>query len=261
MARDADGNALNRAHRRQHLLSGLLECGCCGGRYIIIVPERYGCSTRRSKGTCDNRLMIDRQEIERRVLAGLKDRLMAPELVDAFITEYRAEIRQVAAASVSRRSSLSRGLADVDRKIAGILHAIEDGNYNPSLTKRLSELEAEKMQSEKELAANDPPATIELHPNLSALYRSKVEKLETALSEPEMRVEAAAAIASLISKIVLTPSGGTLDVRLYGDLAQMLGLGAAPATEGPVSGETGPLLSVVAGTRIGRDRHLLAVLI
>ena len=30
VARDAGGNALNRAHRRKFLLSGLLVCGCCG---------------------------------------------------------------------------------------------------------------------------------------------------------------------------------------------------------------------------------------
>jgi site-specific DNA recombinase len=29
MTRDVDGNAVNRAHRRKYLLSGLLECGVC----------------------------------------------------------------------------------------------------------------------------------------------------------------------------------------------------------------------------------------
>ncbi len=42
MGRDAAGNALNRAHRRILLLSGILFCGCCGGPYIIVTPERYG---------------------------------------------------------------------------------------------------------------------------------------------------------------------------------------------------------------------------
>jgi site-specific DNA recombinase len=143
--------------------------------------------------------MIDRREIELRVLAGLKDRLLAPELVELFIAEYRAEMRRATAVAASQRSTLARALAEVDRKIAGILRAIEDGNYNPALTKRLTEFEAEKTQTEKMLAANDPPTKIELHPNLPALYRSTVEKLETALAAPEARVEAAAAIASLIS--------------------------------------------------------------
>ena len=34
-------------------------------------------------------------------------------------------------------------------------------------------------------------------------------------------------IGGLISRIVLTPNGDTLEVWLYGDLAQMLGLGAS----------------------------------
>ena len=54
MSRDADGNALNRAHRRKYLLSGLLECGVCGGGYTIIDAANYGCATHRSKGTCSN---------------------------------------------------------------------------------------------------------------------------------------------------------------------------------------------------------------
>ena len=33
IGRDPVGNALNRAHRRHFLLSGLLICGSCGGGY------------------------------------------------------------------------------------------------------------------------------------------------------------------------------------------------------------------------------------
>ena len=63
MRRDESGNALNRAHRRQFLLSGLLACGCCGGGYAIMGLDRYGCATRRSKGTCSNSFTIDRAEM------------------------------------------------------------------------------------------------------------------------------------------------------------------------------------------------------
>jgi hypothetical protein len=57
---------------------------------------------------------------------------------------------------------------------------------------------------------------------------------------------------------LLTPNGDTLDVRLYGDLAQMLGLGATPAAKGP-AGEAGPMMSVVAGTRNHLYRTVLLV--
>jgi site-specific DNA recombinase len=42
MTRDADGNRLNRAHRRKYLLSGLLECGLCGGGFTIVNATDYG---------------------------------------------------------------------------------------------------------------------------------------------------------------------------------------------------------------------------
>ena len=64
MGRDESGNALNRAHRRRFLLSGLLVCGCCGGGYTIMAKDRYGCAGRRSKGTCANDRTIIRPEIE-----------------------------------------------------------------------------------------------------------------------------------------------------------------------------------------------------
>jgi site-specific DNA recombinase len=86
--RDDSGNALNRAHRRRFLLSGLLKCGCCGGGATIVAQDRYGCATRRSKGTCDNSATVSRQEIEARVLEGLKERLLAPELVREFIRAF-----------------------------------------------------------------------------------------------------------------------------------------------------------------------------
>lgn len=50
ISRDDGGNALNRAHRRQFLFSGLLHCHTCGG-YAIIVKDEYGCSNHRRKGT------------------------------------------------------------------------------------------------------------------------------------------------------------------------------------------------------------------
>jgi DNA invertase Pin-like site-specific DNA recombinase len=96
IGRNGEGNALNRAHRRRYLLSGLLVCGCCGGGYTIVGPDRYGCATRRSKGTCSNTLAIGRNEIEARVLEGLRERMMAPKLVPAFIDEFKAEFHRLA---------------------------------------------------------------------------------------------------------------------------------------------------------------------
>ena len=78
-------------HRARFLLSGLMRCGCCGGGYTIIGKDRYGCATRRQKGTCDNGRTITRQQIEARVFDGLKERLLAPDLVAEFVSAVQEE--------------------------------------------------------------------------------------------------------------------------------------------------------------------------
>src|SRR5271168_2975568 len=95
MCRDATGNPLNRAHRRKFLLSGLLECGCCGAGYAILAQDRYGCANRWSKATCTNDVTINRQTVEQRVVAGLKDRLLTPDLVETFITTFQEELARL----------------------------------------------------------------------------------------------------------------------------------------------------------------------
>ncbi len=258
IGRDAAGNALNRVHRRQYLLSGLLVCGACGAGYTIIGKDRYGCAAHKARGTCANSRTLKRQAIEARVLAGLKDRLMAPDLVAEFVAEFQAEVNRSARAAERRAAATRRDLAAVERRIAGILTAIEDGNYNPTLTARLTELEARKTTLEADLAAAGPPPVVRLHPNLPAVYRDNVARLEQALDTDDTRAEAAEIIRGLIDRIVLTPTDDGLAAELHGDLAQILALcdGAKDKRghkcELPGTGVPGSQLSVVAGARYQR---------
>jgi hypothetical protein len=75
----------------------------------------------------------------------------------------------------------------VERKIASVIRAIEDSLYQPSMKKRLAELEAEKGDLEQRLATAPEPPKVLLHPNLAKLYREKVASLETALADPRSK--------------------------------------------------------------------------
>jgi site-specific DNA recombinase len=244
------GNALNRAHRRRFLLSGLLVCGCCGGAYTIIGLDRYGCATRRSKGTCSNTFAIGRADIEERVVNGLRERMMAPELVAAFVDEFNAELRRLAGNAEAERNGARRVLANVERKIAGIVRAIEDGAYHPTLKDRLTTLEKEKEAASARVAAARPEPVLRLHPGLHALYKKKVENLAAALNEPGTAAEAGDIMRGLIDCIVLTPADGILKANLYGDLARLMNFADAqePTTKSAGSRGDPALLSVVAGT-------------
>ncbi len=246
-----DGRALNRAHRRRFLFSGLLHCSLCGGGYTIVAKDRYGCATRRAKGTCTNAITITRREIEDRVLSGLKDKLMAPELVRTFVEEFQTEVNRLQAEHQQEIAAKRSHLDAINRKIAGILAAIEDGNYNRSLTQRLGTLEGEQEALERELAQIPDEPTLRLHPRLADVYADKVARLEQALNDPAIKTEAAEILRGLIDRIELNPrqDGSGLDARLHGDLVRILEFceAAQDKKELPGSGEPGSQLSVVAG--------------
>jgi site-specific DNA recombinase len=118
-------NPLNDRHRPRFLLSGLLTCGICGGGYTIRAKDRYGCATRGRQGTCSNARTISRQELERRVLDGLRGSLLTPELVAEFISEYQREWNRLQSERGRETAKRTRRLADVKRRIAGLVDAIE----------------------------------------------------------------------------------------------------------------------------------------
>src|SRR5450631_1689483 len=131
--RKAHAERLNRLRRPAFLLSGLLTCGCCGGKYGIIVNDRYGCLGHFRKGTCDNGRTIRRDEIERRVLTGLTDKLVSPEAVAVAVRAYVEETNRQNHERRAQAETSRRALEKIDRGVKGILDAIEDGMYQPAV--------------------------------------------------------------------------------------------------------------------------------
>jgi len=236
-------NALARRpthHRRRpkRLLSGLVFCGVCGGGYTVLGLDRFGCSTYREKGTCTNKRTIAVHKLENRVLEGLKKHLLAPEAVAEFVREYHAEMKRQKATEADRRKNLERELAEVTRKIAGMIAAIEDGMYHPSMKEKMTALEDRKAEINAELAGIEAPIVLEMHPNLPDLYARKVERLQEALnSDTDTRHEAVTILRSLIDKIVLHAGEkrGELHIELHGELAAILRFGHREQT-----GDQGP---------------------
>ena len=247
--RTARANRLNGTHRPRHLLSGLLECGACGGPYAMRGQDRYGCSNHVMNGSCSNSRGIRRTELEERVLVGLRDHLMAPEAADAAVRAWAEETNRLNRERSASSEAERKELADVEKNIEGIVDAIQDGAYSAVLKERLHKLEARKEELTKRLAT--VPAEIpDIHPNVAGVYRRKVARLANALGKPEERDAAAAAIRGLIDGIVLTPGEkrGELQVTLRGELGRILewtGTGAEKEkTDTPISGMS---VSVVAG--------------
>ena len=101
-----------------HLLSGLLECGVCGGPYAMRGQGRYGCSNHVMNGSCANGRGIRRAEIEERVHAGLKDHLLAPEAAAEAMRAWAEETNRLNRERRTSGESDRKELARVEKKIA-----------------------------------------------------------------------------------------------------------------------------------------------
>ncbi|WP_217351029.1 MULTISPECIES: zinc ribbon domain-containing protein, partial [unclassified Ruegeria] len=189
---------MGNARRAKHLLSGLLRCGACGGGIAVISQTHIGCSAARSKGTCNNRKSVARTKVVVRVLTVLSDHLMAPELFRAFCKEFVAETYQLRAMLQTSHASEAAELAKTSHALEHLVQALIDGATASTVKDKMAELEARKAQLENDLNAAPAPQPV-LHPNMSAIYHSKVSNLAEAHNEPDVRGEAAEALRVLVA--------------------------------------------------------------
>ena len=93
--------------RSSHLLSGLVRCQECGSHSASIGCDYLACSAARGSGTYSNRQRIRRTALEGLIIDGLRQRLMAPELVEEFIRAFRTRSISSAVKTTSRLSGSS----------------------------------------------------------------------------------------------------------------------------------------------------------
>jgi site-specific DNA recombinase len=236
-------NHLTGSRRRKFFLSGLLKCGDCGGGYTIVSTDRYGCANRKNRGTCFNSKTIKRQDIEERVLSGLKHKLLEPKALSQFIDEYIVQLKKLEKASEFEQKGLRQDLNKIDKRLNAILHAIEQGVVTDSTQNRIVELEVQKAK----LSANLEKDFMHPKPDkeMISIYRKKVKDLSSAIYEPGIKHAAMDALRPLIDKIILKPTNAAdMQVELYGSIAAMVALDNG---KGQNFSDLSVRLSVVAG--------------
>ena len=247
-------NRLNGTRRPKSLLSGLVFCGCCGGPYSLRGADRFACSNHISKGACSNSRTIPREELEARVLSGLKDRMMAPEIVEEAMRAYAEETNRLNRERRSSGDAWKAELVKTEKQIRGIIEAIKAGMFHESMKAEMDTLEARKTELNT-LLADAPENKPDILPSASAIYAKKVSALTKALNRKEERQEAAETLRGLIEKISLTPGPerGEIYATLHGELGTILNwterqaIGKAAKTTKPAADATGLSLSLVAG--------------
>ncbi len=216
----------NKRQTKKRLLTGLVKCGECGGGMTIIRHNRYYCSAKRERGTCNSSIGIAAPEIENRVIAGLRSILIDNEnLVETFATEFRAEFARLRKQRGANERHLQKELNKVNNAIKRCLTFITDSDEEPGLVRdELRNLETRKRDIDKAVAAIHEEQVIKVHPNTASLYRKKVGELENLLSDETARPQTMDIIRSLIDHIEVHASleRKTPEVKLVGALAQIL---------------------------------------
>ena len=225
--RRREGGAPVKQRRARHMLSGLGVCGVCGGSWNVRTATYWGCGSRIEGSGCTNNRTISTESYERRVLAGLRERMLDPELVELFVAEYREEYAKRAAKMRRERGAVERRLANATATIDRLVAAIGAGagtfdQFREALTKARNDREA----ALAEMLEQDAEPVVALHPAIAADYRRQVLRLQSALADTEASQDATTALRALIDRIVLTPNpdGRGVAIQVEGRLAGIVAL-------------------------------------
>ena len=125
---------------------------------------------------------------------------------------------------------MRRELEATDRKLDSLIEAIADGLRAPGLQGKLDALG--QRQEELRLAIADAqgnPAAPRLHPNLAAVYRAKIERLQEAMAGEGGRaiLETLRELIDHVSVSAPLIAGGEPRIKLIGHLTALLRAGGA----------------------------------
>lgn len=152
----------------------------------MISKDLLGCATARNKGTCDNRLNIRRDALEKSILTGLNTHLMAPDLFKEFCQEFTREVNR---RRIERSSDLESWRTEserIERELQKLLTAIKTGGPIEAIVSDMKRLEGRKAELTELLAnAQEPPPL--LHPNMAEVYHQKIAALYRDLQSEETK--------------------------------------------------------------------------
>lgn len=223
------------ARRPKRMLSGLVECGECGGGWIVLGRNQMGCGARRGGAQCGNNRTIMVPLLETRVLAGLQERMLDPELVAIFVKEYHEERARRSVDMRRERAKLSRKHQEATQKVERLVTAIAEGAGSFAEIKDvMHKARADRDALAEQLSTLDALPLVALHPTIANDYRKQVAALNSALSEnSEAALEAIPILRTLIERVVLSPAkvGRGVDVAVHGRIAAILALATGAPTQ------------------------------
>jgi len=182
--------------------SGLLRCGYCGGPINLVNKRLYGCSRHKDRGAAVCRgVMVKRGVVEGRLVDITRDHLLSNDSIEQLRAEVARLCQEQAGTAGQQASAAKKRLADLEREISNLVDAVAAAPWSMAILSRLKTAEAERAQTQAELAAQYPAPTAEILPRLMEMYRAKLENLPDALEKDADK--AREALRDLVGEVVV----------------------------------------------------------
>jgi site-specific DNA recombinase len=159
------GGMSRTENARSYLFSGLLRCGQCGSRIVIISGQgkrgyaKYGCPSHRYRGVCSNTVTIRRDRLEEQLLAALEQRILNSQFIEYTLQRFQDELQK----RLSEVQHHASGLDDLRRKrrqlqakTERLADAIADAGHSQALLSKLSAVEAQIADVDRCIEAQKP---------------------------------------------------------------------------------------------------------
>ena len=216
---------------RKYLFSGLLRCGKCGSRMVIVSGGgkrgyvRYGCPSHRYRGICDNALTIRRERLEAQLLRALEERLLKPEMMayalKQFTTQLQERLAQIRKQGTSASvAALQRQRRELQDKAGKLASAIEDAGHSPTLLARLASIEAAIGRVDERVKSHKPVDLKTTTEQIRDFATKNVMNLQGLLGGDVIRAKSALVkhVKQLVLKPRERPSGPVFEVSGAFDL-------------------------------------------
>jgi len=201
------GGGRGKGARPRTLFGGLLTCGKCGGAVVAVSAYNYGCAAHKDRGpTVCTGLHASRKVVDARLLAAVREELLAPEAVlelQRHVAEILANRQRGGAAD--GHAARAR-LAELEREIGNLVDAVAAAGWSGAIRNRLQGAEEERTRLQASVVARKP-AKGQIT-GVVGRYKALLINLQTTLAgEPE---RARAALQDLLGDIRLVPEGDKL---------------------------------------------------
>jgi site-specific DNA recombinase len=208
------GGMRGRSASSPYLFSGLLKCSQCGAN-ISIVSGRwrgrgdvvYGCpqNTYRGEAVCKNNTRVFRQPLEEKLLHGLQEQVMHPEVIEYTLAKFEDELLKAVDDLGGELEQMRLRKKELDREIANLTNVIARGDFSPALRAALVEREQEIADITAKIFEARPDSVTSKVSNIRRLVEQRMKDLAGLLNCDAPRVRAE--LAKHISAITMTPEG------------------------------------------------------